>query len=447
MKFAFLTVAYGNDEFHKLSLLLLNSIDKNIFDLFVYTDRPEYYEKCNVKTIEYKLHPRSYHHKIDAVQEVYKLGYKKILHIDSDILIFNKQFFIDFNQIDFKSGFSFTRNGTPENMELFLSQKNYTKLRNQLKEFDFEFEKIPSVWEDIYVFNFENVNEDIVDGFFNHYNKLTDIKHASDRETNNNRFGDQEGYTIIMSCILSGLDYEINQKFLDTINHLRALNFTYDNRLKCIMNEVDFVFPYRFDSEKRKENLLKVIDFYKRNFKDSSFIVSEQGNKQTVEIKDFNYVFVKKDLPHNQSKCINDGVKMSNKKIVCVVDSDIILLNFYNVYIMVREMMLNEIDYALPYTDCFDEPNYKERTPWNGMCIGGIFIVDREKFISAGMNDERFEGWGREDDERHRRLINKGLRFKRQYGSIVHLEHPEQENKDISGPKNLKLLNDYSNIN
>jgi hypothetical protein len=447
MKSAFLTCAYGSEEFHKLSLILLNSIDTNQFDLFVYTDKPDFYEVENVKVIEYHSQPHSYHHKIDAVKNIYDLGYKKILYIDSDILIFNKQFFIDFKKIEFNTGFTFTRRGFPENMEIFLSQKNYKYYRQELKKYNFNFENLTSVWEDIYVFNFENIDEVIVNKFFKNYINFTEIKHKSDILVNNERFGDQEGYSIIMSCLLSGLHYEINTEFSKIIQHLRAFNFTYDDRLKCIMNEVDFIFPYRYDTEKRKDNLLRVIEYYKKNFKDSTFIVSEQGNNQTIQIDDFNYIFIKKDLPHNQSKCINDGIKISNKKIICVIDADIILLNSYNIYIAVKEIIMNEVDYSLPYTDCFNEPDYTLREAWGTKCVGGIFIIDREKFLNVGMNNEDFEGWGREDDERHTRLINKGIKFKRLHGIIVHLEHPEQKDKDISGPKNLNLLNDNCNIN
>ena len=169
MKSAFLTFAYGNEEFHKLSLILLNSIDTTQFDLFVYTDKPDFYEVENVKVIEYHSQPHSYHHKIDAVKNIYDSGYKKILYIDSDILIFNKQFFIDFKKIEFNTGFTFTRRGFPENMEIFLSQKDYKYYRKELEKYNFNFENLTSAWEDIYVFNFENIDEVIV-------NKLISLK-------------------------------------------------------------------------------------------------------------------------------------------------------------------------------------------------------------------------------------------------------------------------------
>ena len=69
MKSAFLTFAYGSEEFHELSLVLLNSVDTKLFDLFVYTDRPDFYKLDNIQVINYQSHPclilrsqRSEHH-------------------------------------------------------------------------------------------------------------------------------------------------------------------------------------------------------------------------------------------------------------------------------------------------------------------------------------------------------------------------------------------------
>jgi hypothetical protein len=112
---------------------------------------------------------------------------------------------------------------------------------------------------------------------------------------------------------------------------------------------------------------------------------------------------------------------------------------------------MDKLDYCLPYIDCIDLPNFEYRKPWGTNCIGGIFLIDRQKFIEVGMNDERFEGWGREDDERHQRLLKSNFKFKREYGTIVHMHHPHQSNINGSAEINLGLLNsnknDNSNIN
>jgi hypothetical protein len=96
---------------------------------------------------------------------------------------------------------------------------------------------------------------------------------------------------------------------------------------------------------------------------------------------------------------------------------------------------------VIPYTECVDLPDFDFRRPWGRLCIGGIFIIDREKFISTGMNDESFEGWGREDDARHEKLIGSGVEFRRYNGNIVHLWHPPQKSKGSSAETNMGILN------
>ena len=63
------------------------------------------------------------------------------------------------------------------------------------------------------------------------------------------------------------------------------------------------------------------------------------------------------------------------------------------------------------------------------------------------MNDESFEGWGREDDARHEKLINLGIRFKRKYGYIIHMEHPMQVNLVETAENNMNILNKLRNDN
>jgi predicted glycosyltransferase involved in capsule biosynthesis len=128
-----------------------------------------------------------------------------------------------------------------------------------------------------------------------------------------------------------------------------------------------------------------------------------------------------------------------------VVDVDIILLNYMNIYDAVKEIFKQNIDYCLPYNECVDLPNFEYRRPWGKECIGGIFIIDRDKFIQSGMNDESFEGWGREDDARHEKLLKLGLKFERKYGYIIHMNHPMQSNLVETAENNMKILNQLRN--
>lgn len=444
MKPVFVTFIYGDDSYVKLGTKLLNKFKEHNYETFVYTEKINMFHGHNV--IPYLEAEFSYHHKFFIIETLYKLGHKQIIMLDADLIIFDETFFKELGLANFSDGISYTRSGTPQNLKELIELKKLDQYENLLKDYGVtHLNEIESIWEDIVYFNFDNINPT---DFFKHYRELMGIKHIVDQNRKSGeRFGDQEGYAVSIAAKLSNIPLQINNNLKDNLSNLRASNYTYDSRLKPILSELDIIIPYRKDSEDRKENLIKTLNYYKRHFNNSGFIVSEQGVNQTVEVGDFDYIFRKKDLPHNQSQCINDGVLLSKKKYVCVVDCDIILLNYYNIYLALKEMFMGDIDYCLPYVDCFNLPNFDLREPWGGKCVGGIFIIDKEKFIEAGMNDEGFFGWGREDDERHHRLIEKGLRFKRISGHIVHMAHPDQQQIAKTAEDNLNRLKEVTNDN
>lgn len=439
MKPVFLTFIYGDDIYHKFGIKLLDKFKDQGYETFVYTDKVDSY--INHRVIPYIQNRFSYHHKIFAIEQLYKLGYNEIIYLDADLYILDNDFFSDLVKLNRMKGISVTRNGIPKNMNSYIVENNLEEYRELISKYNLgDLKDVESIWEDIMYFNFNSLDPE---PFFEYYHELTEIKHRFDYGMGNlDKFGNQEGYTISLSAKLSKIPIQVNESLRDTIKNLRATNYTYDEELLPILSELDIIIPYRRDSEDRKKNFKTVLEYYKKHFHYSNFIVSEQGSKNTVDIEDFDYLFRKKDLPHNQSLCINDAVKTSKRKYICVVDCDVILLNYYNIYLSLREMFLGDIDYSIPYTDCFDLPNFEIREPWGEKCVGGIFIIDKEKFIQLGMNNEKFVGWGREDDERHHRLLKNGLKFKRFHGNIIHLYHPKQQNIVLSSEINLNLLNE-----
>ena len=439
---AFVTFSYGNnDDYTKLGLLLSNKFKENNFDVFVLTDQPELFDGFNI--IPYHPNKFSYQHKILGVEHIYKLGYDSVLYIDSDIILFNDNFFNELSNIKFNDGITYTRHGETSLLFHYLEQDKNENFKLKIQNLNLDINKIPSIFEDVLYFKFDDKSE----LFFKYYHEVMNLKHQSDIETNWHRYGDQEGYTIAIACELSKTNYQITNDFYKLIHNLLARNYTYDGQMKTIMSQVDFIFPYRYDSEERKNNLYTSLSYYKKHFPNSNFIISEQGVNQTVNVNGNDYIFLKKELPHNQSKSINAGTKLSNKKIICVIDVDIILLNYMNIYEATKEIFKDNIDYCLPYNECVDLPTFEYRRPWGKECIGGIFVIDRNKFIESGMNDESFEGWGREDDARHEKLINLEIRFKRKYGYIIHMEHPMQVNLVDTAENNMNILNKLRNDN
>jgi hypothetical protein len=56
--------------------------------------------------------------------------------------------------------------------------------------------------------------------------------------------------------------------------------------------------------------------------------------------------------------------------------------------------------------------------------VGGAFLVNKEKYLLAGGENENFYGWGPEDVERVKRMEILEYPIPRSKGSCYHLYHP-----------------------
>lgn len=78
--------------------------------------------------------------------------------------------------------------------------------------------------------------------------------------------------------------------------------------------------------------------------------------------------------------------------------------------------------------------------------VGGAFLVDRDKYLEAGGENERFYGWGPEDAERVKRLEILELPVSRVEGPLFHLHHPRGVNSGFDygerDKQNLQALLD-----
>ena len=163
---AFLTFCYGDEGYYKLAQNLINQFKDSNYDLFVYTDRDDYFE--NVEVIPYQENRNSYHHKIKGIDILRKKGYKKIVYIDSDILIYNEEFLKDLSHIEFRPGFNFSRNGTYDNILSFFYVYGQHHFKHHIESsYSVDLTKVISVWEDIILVDFTNYSEGTLNNFFN----------------------------------------------------------------------------------------------------------------------------------------------------------------------------------------------------------------------------------------------------------------------------------------
>lgn len=203
---------------------------------------------------------------------------------------------------------------------------------------------------------------------------------------------------------------------------------------------IQFIFPYRKDSVGREKNLDKVTKFYTEKFPNEKFLVVEVGEEKTYN-GTLPSIFQKQSLPHNQAKTINFGIENSTEDVLCIVDSDIILLEYENIKTAYRMIYHETYDYILPYLHCYDLPTFERRDGnhlmggSDGKCIGGIWMVSKKAFKKLGLMNTKYEGWGGEDDYRHW-ILSKNVNWRRLGGTILHLYHPPQ-----------KQIEKYSKIN
>lgn len=154
--------------------------------------------------------------------------------------------------------------------------------------------------------------------------------------------------------------------------------------------------------------------------------------------------------PWNKGKAINEGVRKARSDKLVIVDADTIILPE-----QLKKALDN--DWAIPFTivnnltKCATKSvltTPAESTMWAAlptdkvresfMYAGGVWVISREVFESAGGIDERFEGWGGEDESTVRSLDVMFRRHEKIEGEIYHLWHPSS-----SSPETFKQTNNY----
>jgi predicted glycosyltransferase involved in capsule biosynthesis len=102
---------------------------------------------------------------------------------------------------------------------------------------------------------------------------------------------------------------------------------------------------------------------------------------------------------------------------------------FYDVPEVIRRIFIEKKDLkVLKQTTSLHKPLY---TPGP---VGGAFMVNRRRYIEAGMENEHFYGWGPEDRERYIRWYKLGYKVGRIKGPLYHLYHTRGINSTFHDP-------------
>ncbi|QCJ41548.1 glycosyltransferase [Bacillus sp. S3] len=164
----------------------------------------------------------------------------------------------------------------------------------------------------------------------------------------------------------------------------------------------------------------------------------------------------------NKSKAVNLAAKQATKDIFVIADADVV----YNPNIIVEAIrLLDKAAWVVPFTEVYNiewqgtkrllktKPTWpidikyeecsKSKWVYEGFA-GKLFIIPRENFEAVGGFDERFIGWGGEDDafsHAVRTLCGEIVNVK---GKIFHLWHPSSNYQtNPHGKANADLLGRY----
>ena len=239
---------------------------------------------------------------------------------------------------------------------------------------------------------------------------------------------------------------------------------TFKPNLKSkVFPDVSFVIPFR---GKDRLPLLKatISTILSQNDVNIECIIIEQSTDRIIDNLPIEVRYIHLPNEHNQTSwqkswVYNVGVVEAKSDIVVCHDADLLVPNQYASEIL-RFFNNNSLDvlhlqrflFCLPknateHTINFHEitclsPPERVRQNWQG----GTVAIRKKAFFSIGGFDERFVGWGGEDNEffDRCRLLN-AYRFG--YLPFIHLWHPPQNTKthSLDNP-NIALLNNLLEI-
>lgn len=230
------------------------------------------------------------------------------------------------------------------------------------------------------------------------------------------------------------------------------------SNIKITLNDTTFLIPLRIDSPERGANLDILLE-YMDTIAEAHIIIFEADTKQKYELKKkynrVKYLFEEDHDPiFHRTRYINRMLRLARTAIAGIWDSDVIL-PVEQIEAAVKKIRDKEAVMSFPFDGhFFNVPpklsqSFREKRNisllkgnisayhliFGSQSVGGAFLVDREKYMEAGGENEHFYGWGSEDLERTKRMEILGLPVYKADGPLFHLYHPRRENSTYANEK------------
>lgn len=239
-------------------------------------------------------------------------------------------------------------------------------------------------------------------------------------------------------------------------------------KLNC--KDLMFLIPVHIDSIERIENILAICKNISRL--DTRILICEVNyfnnhilEKLIAKEHSISYVFFEdRDPIFHRTRYINEAVKYINTPFVAIWDSDVVVDNI-QITNSLEALRNNNYDISFPFDgDFFDVDkifreqflktnnikllkSYKRylKLLYGKNFVGGGILVNKERYIDGGLENERFYGWGPEDLDRFKKWKHLGYNIHRSEGCMFHLWHPRDENGMFRSNLQRSLCNMYLN--
>lgn len=199
---------------------------------------------------------------------------------------------------------------------------------------------------------------------------------------------------------------------------------------------------------------------------DAPILVAEQDSSSAItdipELFACNKLLLEDSQEFNKSRLVNLAAANSQGEILLVCDADVIVEAHQ--LDLAWQAVQADYDFARPYGQLIDLDPEQTNTYLNSQILvddykegesndrshlgerlcwaGGVFLVKKSVFFDLGGFDERFQGWGGEDNafELQLRKHNKKVGINQQ-GKAWHLWHPRADGSSTRfGGKNHRLI-------
>ena len=232
-------------------------------------------------------------------------------------------------------------------------------------------------------------------------------------------------------------------------------------------NEVCYVIQHRDNSvdKDRTKNLIQVIKYVKSISEDIEIMVLEQTLQETSELKDLfqkinvKYIHLKNGGLFNRAWGFNCSISLTERSKFVFADNDMLLnkddfnkgIELLESYDIVRPYngFSNDLSPYQTIDYVFNKTIGIGTLRFINNFSGGIVMLTRQGFAKLGGFDERFEGWGGEDDEMHlhiEKLSKSGTVNVCSFGiPVTHLYHSRTVNDGNTQPnynKNVSYITD-----